>query len=134
MKLQKYFYRRLKELILSPSIFFFFFFYSVNKVIIPINGVFVPLDGVPSCGGHAVVGVGGLGVLVWRVLTSSGSCSQVHSLQRAGSSGMVVVMVVWVSVHPTHPLQPIVGQVFILKHKDKSCVTFDLLSCPVDVQ
>lgn len=93
-------------------------FYSVSKLIIPINGVFVPLDGVPGCGSHAAAGVGGLGVLVWRVWTSgSGGGSQVNGLQRAGSSSMVVVMVVWVSIHPTHPLQPVVGQVFILKQR-----------------
>lgn len=117
---------------MSFGLFFSCFFYSVSKLIIPINGIFVSLDGVPGCGSHAAAGVGGLGVLVWRVWTSGGGGSgQVHSLQRAGSSGMVVVMVVWVSIYPTHPLQPVVGQVFILKHRDKRCLTFDLLSRPV---
>lgn len=104
---------------------------SVSKLIVPINGVFVPLGGVPSCGGHAAAAVGGLAVLVWRVRTGGGGSSQVHGLQRAGGGGMVVVMVVWVSIHPTNPLQPVVGQVFILKHRDKRWVTFDLSSRPV---
>jgi len=99
-------------------------FSVLAELIVPINGVFVPLDGVPDRGAHAAsaaataaAGVGvGLAVLVWRVRAGGGGgCSgrrQVHGLQGAGG----VVVVVRVSVHAAHALQPVVGQVFILEH------------------
>lgn len=84
---------------------------------LPVNGVFVPLDGVPGCGGHvAAAAVGGLGVLVWRV-GGGGGGGQVNGLQGTCSCSGVRVVVGRVSIHPPHHLQPVVGELFILKHR-----------------
>lgn len=97
-------------------------FYRVSELILPINGVFVPVS-------NAAVGVGGLGILVRTVRPSS----QVDGLQRASSGGVVVVMVeVGVSIHTTHPVQPVLGQVFVLEHKGRRHVTSDLWSVSVE--
>lgn len=84
---------------------------------LPVNSVFVPLDGVPGCGGHvAATAVGGLGILVWRV-GGGGGGGQVNRLQGTCSCSGVRVVVGRVSIHPTHHLQPVVGELFILKHR-----------------
>ncbi|TNN33553.1 hypothetical protein EYF80_056286 [Liparis tanakae] len=88
-------------------------FSVLAELVVPINGVFVPLDGVPGRGAHAAsaaAATGGLAVLVWRVRAGGGGgcCGrrQVHGLQGAGGV-VVVVVVVRVSVHAAHALQPV---------------------------
>lgn len=71
--------------------------------LVPVNGVFVPLDGICSRGRNAAAAVG---ELVWSERSGSG---QVYGMQ-----GAVVVMV-RVSIHPSHWLQPVVGHLFILE-------------------
>lgn len=104
-----------------------FDFHRVSELILPINGVFVSLDGVAgnraaATTTTAAAAVGGLGVLVWR----EGPSRQVDGLQGAVVGVGMVVVVVGVTVHPTHPVQPVVGQVFVLEREDSRRVTFDL--------
>ena len=87
---------------------------SVGERVGPVNGVFVSLDGVSGW-------VGWLGVLVWLVWgerTGGGGGGQVHGLQGArGCCGVVVV----VRVPIKHPLQTVVGDIFVLKQRWKMC-------------
>lgn len=78
-------------------------FYDVRELIIPINDIFVPRWT------RQAAGVVGLGVLVWRVCPST----QVDGLQRAsgGVGGGI-------SIDPAHPVQAVMGQVFILQQEN----------------
>lgn len=77
-------------------------FYKVRELIIPIKDVFVP-----RCSRHAA-GLVGLGVLVRYVCPSR----QVDGLQRASSR-----VGGGISINPTHRVQVVMGQVFILEDR-----------------